>query len=195
MFASDFGDLDIDNENDEPYYDINATEDTVAEDIFAEIKTDREEPQIDKNDDSCYDIDITNNTDNWDIFAGIKSNKDDSENDDFYYSFDQLASKVRTKLKLFKYDEDKFDKYLNALFEMIRETQKKPEYDLKFLKDELKKAVKRQVIDKNGKIKIKIKFLFKNYNSQNSYHNMWKCFSRGSKYSQQREHLGEQRIL
>ena len=252
MFASDFGDLDIDNENDEPYYDINTTEDTVAEDIFAEIKTDGEEPQTDKNDDSCYDIDITNNTDNGDIFAGIKSNKDDSENDepcydidtdentddgnslydiksnkdependdscydiditnntdngdifagiksnkddsenddscydididentdegnilydiksdnddsendDFYYSFDQLASKVRTKLKLFKYDEDKFDKYLNALFEMIRETQKKPEYDLKFLKDELKKAVKRQVIDKNGKIKIKIKFL------------------------------------
>ena len=57
-----------------------------------------------------------------------------------------------------EYDEKKFDKFLKALFEKINETQKE-QYDLEFLKDELKKAVKKQVIDKNGKIKVRIKFL------------------------------------
>ena len=126
------------------------------EDIFDEIKADEDKPE---DDDSCLIIDTTEDTDNEDIVVDVKSNKYDSESDDSYYNLAQLSSKVRKELKLFKYDEDKFDKYLNALFETIRETQKKAEYDLKFLKDELKKSVKRQVIDKNGKIKVKIKFI------------------------------------
>ena len=120
------------------------------------MKSDKDNSE---SDDSCLTIDTTEDTDNGDILVDIKSNKDDSESDDSYYNLAQLSSKVRKKLKLFKYDEDKFDKYLNALFETIKETQKKAEYDLKFLKDELKKSVKRQVIDKNGKIKVKIKFI------------------------------------
>ncbi len=61
-----------------------------------------------------------------------------------------------TKLE---YDEKKFDKYLNALFEKINETQKNDKYDLEVLKDEIKNVVKKKVIDKNGKIKVRIKFI------------------------------------
>ena len=144
------------SENDEPCYDIDTDENTDNGDIFADLKSDKDNSE---SDDSCLTIDTTENMDNDDILVDVKSDKYDSENDGSYYSLAQLSSKVRKKLKLFKYDEDKFDKYLNALFETIKETQKKAEYDLKFLKDELKKSVKRQVIDKNGKIKVKIKFI------------------------------------
>ena len=155
IFADIKSDKD-DSENDEPCYDIDTDENTDNGDIFADLKSDKDNSE---SDDSCLTIDTTENMDNDDILVDVKSDKYDSENDGSYYSLAQLSSKVRKKLKLFKYDEDKFDKYLNALFETIRETQKKAEYDLKFLKDELKKSVKRQVIDKNGKIKVKIKFI------------------------------------
>ena len=145
-----------DSENDEPCYDINTDENTDNGDIFADLKSDIDDSE---SDDSCLTIDTTEDKDNEDILVDVKSNKYGSENDDSYYNLAQLSSKLRKKLKLFKYDEDKFDKYLNAFFETIKETQKKAEYDLKFLKDELKKSVKRQVIDKNGKIKVKIKFI------------------------------------
>ena len=77
------------------------------------MKSDKDNSE---SDDSCLTIDTTEDTDNGDILVDIKSNKDDSESDDSYYNLAQLSSKVRKKLKLFKYDEDKFDKYLNALF-------------------------------------------------------------------------------
>ncbi len=59
----------------------------------------------------------------------------------------------------FEYDEKKFDKYLKALFEKINEAEEKDKYNLEALKDEIKKVVKKKVIDKNGKIKVRIKFL------------------------------------
>ena len=62
----------------------------------------------------------------------------------------------KTKLE---YDEKKFDKYLKALFEKINEAEEKDKYNLEALKDEIKKVVKKKVIDKNGKIKVRIKFL------------------------------------
>ena len=59
----------------------------------------------------------------------------------------------------FEYDEKKFDKYLKALFEKINEAEEKDKYNLEVLKDEIKKVVKKKVIDKNGKIKVRIKFI------------------------------------
>ena len=59
----------------------------------------------------------------------------------------------------FEYDEKKFDKYLKALFEKINEAEEKDKYNIEVLKDEIKKVVKKKVIDKNGKIKVRIKFL------------------------------------
>ena len=138
--------------------------------MFDDIKSNSDKDES-KPDETCYDIDTTDNTCNENMFDDIKadSSKDEFENDATYYNLDQSINKKAIELE---YNSEKFDNFLKALFDKINETQKNEQYDLEFLKDEMKKEVGKKIIKKDGTIKVKIKifsesfvtFLEENYN-------------------------------
>ena len=70
-------------------------------------------------------------------------------------------NKSNNKLKdeNLKYDGEKFDKYIHSLLDKISKSPKEKKYDVEFLKEEMKKEVGKKIINKNDKVKIKIKFL------------------------------------